>query len=133
MLLDLGLRTWVSGPEFQDSNRHNGSSCCSLVVVFTWDCYSFPVASCYSSHLGLLFFSCCYDFFFSGPDSQDLALRTWVSGLRQTDACNVSYDRFIFFPSLFSASSGHKQTASSGSQTQSEKPEEGEALTFALS
>jgi hypothetical protein len=47
---------WVSGPGFQDSDRHNGSSCCS-------------------SHLGLLLYSCCYYFFF---------LKTWVSGPQRT-------------------------------------------------
>jgi hypothetical protein len=65
--LFLCCRIWVSGPGFQDSDRHNGSSCCF-------------------SHLGLLLFSCCYDLFFlillSLLFSQDLVLRTWVLGLK---------------------------------------------------
>ncbi len=50
-----------------------------LVVLLTWDCYSSPVVMTFFSHTTIITF-------LSGPSSQDLALRTWVLGLRQTDA-----------------------------------------------
>ncbi len=59
-------------------------------IRFSGVSVSFIGSCCCSSHLGLLLFSCCYYFFFLILllllFSQDLALRTWVSGLRPTES-----------------------------------------------
>jgi hypothetical protein len=82
------------------------------------------------------------------PGFQDLYFRTWINGSQdlgfrtQTDARNASYGRLIFFPSPFSASIVTflfpvtflcVQWSQTDRRTQSKKPEEGEASTFALS
>jgi hypothetical protein len=93
---DLGFRTWVSGPESEDSDRHNG-------------------CSCYSSHLGLLLFSCCLLLFFSLGTatlllllwlffSQDLAPRTWLSGPGFQDSDRQTH---VTHPTVVSSFSRH--------------------------
>ncbi len=60
----------------------------------------------------------CFNQLITHARSQDLGFRTWISGpgfqalnARFQDLeSSPSYGRLIFFPSLFSASSGHRQT-----------------------
>ncbi len=86
----------VAGPRFQDlSLRTQTDTMVPLVVLFTWDCYSSPVASCCSSHLGVLLFSCCYDFFF---------LRTWLLGLGFQDSDRQTH---ATHPTVVSSFSNH--------------------------
>jgi len=79
-----GFRTWISGPGFQ--------------ALGIW-----------LSGPGFQDLNASFRTWISGPGFQ--ALGIWLSGPGFQDLENSpSYGRLIFFPSLFSASSGHRQT-----------------------
>jgi hypothetical protein len=88
-----GFKTWLSGPGFQALNARFQD-----LALRTW--VSGPQREVW------------------GPGSQDLGFRpstrgfrTWLSGPGFQDLeSSPSYGRLIFLPSLFSASSGHRQT-----------------------